>query len=36
MPTVVLKLFEGQGTVRTDRRTKRPLYASPFGEHKNM
>ena len=29
MPTVVLKLFAGQGTGRTKRR----LYASPFGEH---
>jgi len=28
MPTVVLKLFAGQ--------TKRRLYASPFGEHKNI
>jgi len=35
MPTVVLKLFAGQGTGRTDRQTKRQLYASPFGEHNN-
>ena len=35
MPTVVLKLFAGQGTRQTDRRTKRRLNASPFGEHKN-
>ena len=34
MATVVLKLFAGQATV-TDGRTKRRLYASPFGEHKN-
>jgi len=27
MPTVVLKLFGGQGTGRKDRRTKRRLYA---------
>ena len=32
---VVLKLFAGQGTRQTDRRTKRRLNASPFGEHKN-
>ena len=32
MPTVVLKLFAGQGTGQTQRR----LYASPFGEHKNI
>jgi len=35
MPTVVLKLFAGQGTGRTGGRTKRRLYASPYGEHKN-
>jgi len=37
MPTIVLKLFAGQGTGRTDGRTKQQLYmyASPFGEHKN-
>jgi len=37
MPTAVLKLFAEQGTVAdrlTDRRTKRRLYASLFGEHK--
>ena len=32
MSTIVLKLFAGQGTGRTKRR----LYASPFGEHKNL
>jgi len=31
--SVVLKLFAGQGTRRTDRQTKRQLYASPFGLH---
>jgi len=31
MPTLVLKLFAGQGTGRTKRR----LYACPFGEHNN-
>jgi len=36
MPTVVLKLFAGQGTGRTDRRTNQRLYASPFGEHNNI
>ena len=35
MPTVVLKLFVGQGTRQMDGRTKWRLYASPFGEHKN-
>jgi len=35
MPTVVLKLFAVQGTGWTDGRTKRPLYASLFGEHTN-
>ena len=35
MPTVVIKLFAGQGTGRTDRWTKRRLYASPFEEHKH-
>jgi len=34
MATVVLKLFAEQGSV-TDGRTKRRLYASPFGAHKN-
>jgi len=32
MAIVVFKLFAGQGSV-TDGRTKRRLYASPFGEH---
>jgi len=32
MPTVILKLFAGQGTGRTERR----LYASPFKEHKKL
>ena len=32
----VLNLFAGQGTGRTNGRTKRRLYASPFGEHKNL
>jgi len=36
MPTAVLKLFAGQGTGRTDRRTKRQLYAFPFEEHKKV
>jgi len=35
MSTVVLKLFAGEGTRRTDRRAKRRLYASTFGQHKN-
>ena len=30
MPTVILKLFGGQGTGRTKRR-----LSAPFGEHKN-
>jgi len=30
MSTVVIKLFAGQGTGRTDGRTKRRLYASPL------
>jgi len=33
MATLVLKLFAEQGGVM-DGRTKRRLYASPFGEHK--
>jgi len=42
MPTVVFKLFVGQGTRHlsdkvpdglTVRRTKKRLYASPFGEY---
>ena len=32
---ISLKLFAGQGTGRTDGRTKRRMYASPFGEHTN-
>ena len=36
MPTVVYKLFARQGTGRMDGQTKRQLYASPFGEHKNQ
>jgi len=35
MATVVLKLFAGQGTA-TDGQTKRRLYASLFGEHKDI
>jgi len=35
MATVVLKLFAGQGSM-TDGQTKQRLYASPFGEHKNV
>ena len=39
MPIVVFKLFAGQGTRRTDRRTdtwtKQLLYASAFEEHNN-
>jgi len=34
MPTVVIKLFAGQGIGRTDRQTKRRLYASPLGSIK--
>jgi len=34
MPTVVFKLFAGQGTGQADAQTKQRLYASPFGEHK--
>ena len=38
MPTVVLKLFAGQGTGQTEgqreRQTKQRLDASPFEEHK--
>ena len=34
MPTVVLKLF-ARPRFRTDGRTKRRIYASPFGEHTN-
>jgi len=30
MPTVVFKLFAGQGTVGADRRPKRRLYAFLF------
>ena len=33
MPTVVLKLFAGQGTVLTDGQS--GDYVSPFGEHKH-
>jgi len=33
MPTVVLKLFAGQGTGQTDRRTDRAATICPFGEH---
>jgi len=33
MPTVVLQLFARQGAGCKDGRTKRRLYASPFGEH---
>jgi len=32
MPTVVLKLFSGQGTGRTDGWTKRCLYSIPHWE----
>jgi len=35
MPTVVLKLFAGQGTGRTAERTKRRLTGSAFGDHNN-
>ena len=35
MSKAVLKLFTGQGT-GMDGWTKWRLYASPFGEHKNM
>ena len=35
MATVVLTLFDGQGSV-TDGRTKLRLYASPFGEHNKI
>jgi len=33
MPTVVLKLFAGQGTERTDGQSKQRLNASPLVEH---
>jgi len=41
MPTVVLKLFAGQGTGQTDTRTdgqtdKAATIASPFGEHNKV
>jgi len=36
MPSVLLKLFPGQVTGRTDGRTERRLYASPFWEHNEL
>jgi len=36
MPIVILKLFAGQGTRRTDGRTKQRLYASLFRGHNNV